>query len=455
MEISIETGRDAAAPYKQIVEQIIAEIKEGALSEGETLPSVRMLAQHLDVSPSTVNRAYVELEDKGYLEAFAGKGVFVSALKGDIETQSTTWKAFFSYARKDDERTYGAITKLKKAIVNEYAYVTGNDLDIFQDKDDIDWGDNWRKEIKENLGNTYFFIPILTPTYLRRPSCLGELKNAFRAFKDTNNERGIFPIRFADCADAIESLNDDELAGFLKSANSPNWSDLQYEDPSSSDYRRSIRKIVDRMIAFDASHKWEEEALVIDDESSLDDEMGLIDRIAFVEEDMDNATNELAAISALITEVGDMFSSQSVPDNATFGQRLAVMKELSKELESPADDIERHTKEYSHLMGKVDSGVHAIIECASLGAPYENSASHDDKVSFHMSMKRLNEDTKPAFVQMKNFCAVLRNTERLSKDLRKPIRRIRSSVEDIGSSQHYYQDWERVSKKLIQDTSEE
>lgn len=455
MDIEIETERGSTAPYKQIVEQIASKVERGELTEGEALPSVRSLAQQLGLGPSTVNRAYVELEDKGFLESFPGKGAFVSALKGDIETHSTAWKAFFSYARKDDERTYGAISRLKDAIANQYAYITGDELDLFHDKDSIDMGDDWRQEIKENLGNTYFFIPVLTPTYLRRPACLGELKNAFRAFKDANNERGIFPIRFADCTNAIDSLSDDELAAFLKSTQSPDWSDLQYEDPSSSVYRRAVREIVDRMIEFDNEHESMPQPIVpIDDEVS-DDDGGLLDRMEFVEDDMEHATTELSEISALVTEVGEMFSAQQIEEDASFSKKLVIMRDLAKRLDGPASKIEQHTKEYSRLMGSVDSGVHAIIECASMESPYGESTPYEAKANFHASIQELEEQTRPAFVQMKDFCAVLRNTERLSKDLRKPIRRIRSSVEDLGSSQHYYQDWERASKKLLQDTSEE
>jgi hypothetical protein len=48
--------------YEQIVEQIREAIATGALAPGERLPTVRQLADELDLAPGTVARAYSELE---------------------------------------------------------------------------------------------------------------------------------------------------------------------------------------------------------------------------------------------------------------------------------------------------------------------------------------------------------------------------------------------------------
>ena len=48
--------------YAQIAEQIKQQIASGALSEGEALPSMRLLAKELRISLITTKRAYEELE---------------------------------------------------------------------------------------------------------------------------------------------------------------------------------------------------------------------------------------------------------------------------------------------------------------------------------------------------------------------------------------------------------
>jgi GntR family transcriptional regulator len=51
----------------------------GELPEGTPLPSIRKLAQDLQISVITTKRAYEELEKEGFIDSVAGKGTFVAA----------------------------------------------------------------------------------------------------------------------------------------------------------------------------------------------------------------------------------------------------------------------------------------------------------------------------------------------------------------------------------------
>lgn len=65
--------------YEQISAQIKGMILNGALKEGDALPSMRVLAQQLRISVITTKRAYEELERDGFIESYTGKGSFVKA----------------------------------------------------------------------------------------------------------------------------------------------------------------------------------------------------------------------------------------------------------------------------------------------------------------------------------------------------------------------------------------
>ncbi|HEU0010550.1 MAG TPA: GntR family transcriptional regulator [Verrucomicrobiae bacterium] len=64
--------------YRQIVSQIKYYVASGALKAGDLLPSIRELAQSLAVNPTTVVRAYSELEQEKVLEMQQGRGAFVA-----------------------------------------------------------------------------------------------------------------------------------------------------------------------------------------------------------------------------------------------------------------------------------------------------------------------------------------------------------------------------------------
>lgn len=69
--------------YQQIKDQIKAAILKGELHEGDSLPSIRALANGLGVSVLTIRRVYSDLEDEGFVTSQAGLGTFVST--GNVE----------------------------------------------------------------------------------------------------------------------------------------------------------------------------------------------------------------------------------------------------------------------------------------------------------------------------------------------------------------------------------
>lgn len=61
--------------YRQIVEQVRRLTAAGKLRPGEFLPSVRQVAQELEVNPMTVSKAYSILERDGLVEIVRGQGM--------------------------------------------------------------------------------------------------------------------------------------------------------------------------------------------------------------------------------------------------------------------------------------------------------------------------------------------------------------------------------------------
>ena len=64
--------------YIQITDDVKRKIELGLLKEGERLPSCRELALKMGINPNTVQRAYTELENEGYIYTLPKKGVYVS-----------------------------------------------------------------------------------------------------------------------------------------------------------------------------------------------------------------------------------------------------------------------------------------------------------------------------------------------------------------------------------------
>ena len=64
--------------YRQLRERVVAMILDGALKEGDALPSVRQVAADFQLNPITVSKAYQELVDENLVEKRRGLGMYVT-----------------------------------------------------------------------------------------------------------------------------------------------------------------------------------------------------------------------------------------------------------------------------------------------------------------------------------------------------------------------------------------
>src|SRR5262245_34410686 len=90
-QINYKSGKPV---YLQVVEQIKTAAAAGTLQSGESLPSIRPLAEELRVNRNTIAKAYTELESEGVIETIPGKGCFIrpnnSPLKKEVRRKLLT-----------------------------------------------------------------------------------------------------------------------------------------------------------------------------------------------------------------------------------------------------------------------------------------------------------------------------------------------------------------------------
>lgn len=67
------------AIYEQVVDNFKEMIISGVLKPDEKVPSVRDMAKELTINPNTIQKAYRELENRGYFYSVSGLGSFVAA----------------------------------------------------------------------------------------------------------------------------------------------------------------------------------------------------------------------------------------------------------------------------------------------------------------------------------------------------------------------------------------
>ncbi len=96
--------------YEQIADQVKEQILAGALSAGDALPSMRVLAKELRISVITTKRAYEELERDGFLDNVPGKGCFVAPQNRELLREAQLRRVEDVLAQAVDEARKGGFS---------------------------------------------------------------------------------------------------------------------------------------------------------------------------------------------------------------------------------------------------------------------------------------------------------------------------------------------------------
>ena len=72
--------------YMQLRNEIVLGISKGQLKVGETLPTVRQMAEDIGVNTMTVNKAYTILKQEGFIETDRRRGSVVCVCENVQET---------------------------------------------------------------------------------------------------------------------------------------------------------------------------------------------------------------------------------------------------------------------------------------------------------------------------------------------------------------------------------
>jgi DNA-binding transcriptional MocR family regulator len=104
LDLELDSSRDAPL-YRQVVDQIKARIRSGALPAGYRLPPTRDLARHLRTHRNTVVRAYEELAATGHTTSTVGRGTFVAEPPAEKKTAAPRARAPLPWESLVSQRT--------------------------------------------------------------------------------------------------------------------------------------------------------------------------------------------------------------------------------------------------------------------------------------------------------------------------------------------------------------
>ena len=132
---------------------------------------------------------------------------------------------FWSYARLDEQQTGGHLSQLRAIVGNEIGLRYGDAVTLWQDLTAIPYGANWADEIERAIGQTTFYIPIVTPRFLKSQYCLDEFRSYRRRMIALGRDDLIFPVHYVDVDEiwAEDTIFGDDLGTLRR----PQWIDFR------------------------------------------------------------------------------------------------------------------------------------------------------------------------------------------------------------------------------------
>jgi hypothetical protein len=149
---------------------------------------------------------------------------------------------FFSYSRRDDEHSQGALSRLRARIYSELRLQLGRDLRLWQDTAAIPQGALWEDEIKRAIEESVFFVPIVTPSAARSSHCRFEFGSFLKREAALGRNDLVFPLLYIT-VDELESearWRQDEVLNVIGTRQYLDWRPLRFYDFASMEIGQKI-----------------------------------------------------------------------------------------------------------------------------------------------------------------------------------------------------------------------
>jgi hypothetical protein len=326
--------------------------------------------------------------------------------------------------------------------------ITGESIELFLDRDSLEWGDEWRPKVDASLASIAFFIPVLTPRYFTSAECRRELNFFARRATSLGVRELVMPILYVDVPGLHDEPPADEAMALVKSFQWDVWTELRFASPLSPEYREAVAKLAARLAEANATAERVDVsgAAIALVEDNADEELGVIDRMAQAEEVMPKWAETVEKIGEEIENIGVLL--QAATDDLNRGDqqgkglagRLTVLRRMSKELQEPAKRIGNFGEEFARQLNEVDQGFRVMIERAYAEVEADPS-SKEAACEFFAMVRSLADSAEEGLGSMKQMIDAISPAEGMSRDLRPALRTMRQGLTLMYEGREVIRSW--------------
>jgi len=227
----------------------------------------------------------------------------------------------------------------------------------------------------------------------------------------------------------------DELLALVKRFQWSDWTTLRFSDAGSGEYRKAVAELAARLVQANSAAEAAAKTLAIDkvETEPDDDDLGTLDKLGVMEESLPHMTEILNQVGSTIEEIGIAMHGATgeihanTNPNAALATRLRIARKLAGELASPAASIRSLGNDFSSSLNDVDEGVRIIIARAPEEVK-ESPQSRSDFEGFFDAIRGMVAQSEIGLGAVSNMIAQLEPIEKMSRDLRQPLRTLREGL---------------------------
>lgn len=347
----------------------------------------------------------------------------------------TSISGFWSYVHADDDAESGRIAQLARDVRAQFEMLTGESIELFLDRDQLGWGDDWRPEIDASLASVAFFVPVITPRYFKSKECRRELNFFARRAERLGIKELVLPVLWVNFPGLHDEQPDDELVTLVKRFQWSDWTSLKFAELGSGEYRKAVAQLAERLVQANAAAEAHAASIDLDAVAAAEDDesLGALDKLGAMENSLPHMTEILVEVGEAIQDIGramqdatDDINSNSNPQ-AELANRLRVARALADSLVEPAGDVRALGGDFASSLNEVDEGVRVIIERAPAEI-VDTPASRGQFEEFFAVIREMVQQAEIGMGAVSQMISQIEPVERMSRDLRKPLRTLREGL---------------------------
>ncbi len=156
---------------------------------------------------------------------------------------------FWSYTSTDDEKSDGRLGRLRLALTQALHSATGkpSDVKVWQDDAAIPQSGRWLGDVPRAINESCFFIPVVTPEFLRSETRCQEVKRFLQRETELGRDDLIFTLHYIDTSAITgrrqKECADPEVLALLRSRPGLAFHDLRLRDTESHDVTERINQL--------------------------------------------------------------------------------------------------------------------------------------------------------------------------------------------------------------------